>query len=645
MGIERFFNSLKNIYGPIITPLNHKLSFPNKYLLIDFNAIIHTISMSVSNSIIFLYHIYLISNIMPDVYKTHKQQIDIHINALKTSTKYIIEGKLNLPDQVTESNLYKYYKKIDMSELKIDIIDDSFFRLFNETILDDLIIYKISEYVLFLVEKFPQLHTLYLAIDGVPLLTKIFEQRNRRFMGHIIDNVKEKLLDYYKLELNSMPSLLDGIYYNHYEFEQTIKTFKFRKGKISPATTFMTKLEHFIFDFIKKKYLLIDVIVDSYNNFGEGERKIVNKIHEISKTKKGKETDEIIVSSPDADMILLMLLELDKYKIKIFRHDAQQQDISIIDINKLKNILLEHIKSNNLDEDTKQEIIKNIVILFSMFGNDFLPKIENINPNEHVAKILDAFISLKTTSKLNLIFNKNQDNKTYNINYELLKQFFINFNKNFNKPQNEYKKIIKTWKIEPNQIVNTSAIQYYSHIFDIENLNNKYDPYNYKNKIEHNKTNNTIITRKYIQGYIWLVKYYLEYNDDFILFKYVYDAPKLEDIINQLDLIIKNKKILDKIERNLEKTKIEMGRYLTPIKQLIYISPNNIDDIADKTYLTEDIIKLNKIYNEKYNKSTNIEINSGLVNLFDLLNCNNTIYLSKCRNKIKHPPIDMFIQN
>ena len=60
MGIEKFFNSIKKSYGnKIISKVEKNTIFPDKYLLIDFNSIIHNVSQSIGTSIIYLYHIYI----------------------------------------------------------------------------------------------------------------------------------------------------------------------------------------------------------------------------------------------------------------------------------------------------------------------------------------------------------------------------------------------------------------------------------------------------------------------------------------------------------------------------------------------------------------------------------------------------------
>ena len=76
--------------------------------------------------------------------------------------------------------------------------------------------------------------------------------------------------------------------------------------------------------------------------------KIINYIKQNSSNYK----DNIIVYSPDSDMIILLMM-LD-HKITLLRYDQQKSKLdgnfngklyNILDVNNFSNILLEHIKS------------------------------------------------------------------------------------------------------------------------------------------------------------------------------------------------------------------------------------------------------------------------------------------------------------
>ncbi len=600
MGIEKFFNSIKKTYGDkIISEFNNN-SFPIKYFLIDFNSIIHNISSTISNSIIYLYHTYLISNTYPAVFNIQKNNINKHLKNLSTNDTFILESYIVLSDQMTDQEFdteSKYLVSIDFKEIILDTINESFFRLLIiEENLDKLIIHKVSLYINELIKSFPSLELLYLAIDGVPLYAKIIEQKKRRFIGFLYDSFKNQLLEQYKKDLDidgSLSSLKSDIYYNHYKFEKVINRFRFNKSKISPATKFMSQLEEYIQKYLNNHNKRINIELDSYSNAGEGEKKIVFKIHELNKLNKY----DFMIYSPDADVILLMLLESENNMIKIMRYDQQLSKLDIIDVNALKKIIFEYL---NVAKDD-HNIIKDIVMLFTILGNDFLPRLEIINTNKHIKTILSSYVQLK-------LVDQNIFNKT-GIDWKLLKQFFINLKHNIHRVDSvKYK---REWKLDPDQIVNSNAIPYYQHLFNVENPENSDNPEN-PDMIDEDINK---ITNKYLQGYEWLTKYYLDHELKYNFYYYNYKyRPTINQIIHNINL--------SKIE-NLDKTIRE--HYFDPAKQLIFITPYDVSNIIDPKYLTDELKKLNEKYNELFNKPYD-----NITNIYDYIDCKNAFYLSKC---------------
>jgi 5'-3' exonuclease len=654
MGIEKFFNSLKKTYGDkIINKINDKQIFPDKYLLVDFNSIIHNISQNVTTSLIYLYHTLLVSNTYPHVFSINKNIIEKHLHVISTDESFIIDGDIILPDQSISSNTNtsdssnKYNKSIDFKHLKLDDLDISFYRLLMvDDNMDKLIIFKVAHYVYNLTKNFPNLFELYLAIDGVPLYGKIIEQRKRRYIGYIIELAKKKLLEFYKNELNVEANVSEtsdtNIYYNHYNFELDITKLRFSKSKISPATTFMTNLQEYIVSYLNSKKPKYIVNLDPYTNFGEGEKKIVFKIHTINNT------NSISVYSPDADVILLMLIEIEKINnIQIIRYDQQLNQLDTINILALKNIILEYMnyKSDNYGA------IKDIVMLFTILGNDFLPKLDIINTNRHIKKILDVYIKVNYDGNHYIFSELNKQANKYLINWSNFKHFLTLLYSFIKNDDIQFVPKNKEWKLEPNQIINNNAIPYYQHIFNIENISNTYDPsinmhaddtaqksVFQKNNILINKA-----TRKYIQGFIWLTDYYLNNNQDYKFFYYKYDVkPSIQQLIYNINLIINNK-ILNKLYSNLEKTKSDV--YFKPDQQLIYITPYDVSNIIDKKYINKNMQKIIADYNQNYNEQINIDIRNNKINIYDYFKCDNAMYISKCElHNIKYIKPKHFIK-
>jgi len=610
MGIEKFFNTIKKSYGnKIITKIEPNTYFPNNHLFLDFNSIIHIISQSVTNSIIYLYHIYNISNVKPDIITIVNSNIKYHINNI--SSDIILKGIINLSD-LSQSDNTDYEKSINFNKLTIDDINNEFFDLLmkNDNI-DKLVINKVANYVIYLCSLLPTLQYLYMAIDGVPLYAKMIEQKKRRTIGHIVDEAKKAILESYKKELDVDPNINDlsnEIYYNHYQFEIKSRKLKFNKNKISPGTQFMSMLQDYIVKYLNLK-LKIKIELDPFENFGEGEKKIVFKINQL-------DCDSIMVFSPDADVILLMLNELNNRNIDILRYDQQLLQLDIININELHKIIMEYMKYQNLEKDKQHNIIKDVIMLFTILGNDFLPKIEQINTNRNIKNIFDAYISLNI--KNSYLFHPN-------INYQLLKQFFINLRNILPKYNNTFRHYNKDWKLLPDQIVNSNAIHYYTHIFNLDNLSNIYEPTSI-NKLINNKINK--LTKKYIVGMIWLKKYYLDHDDSYRFFYYKYDiAPTINQLIEVLDKLKTDKKLINNLER------CKYNKYFSPIEQLIFITPINISYIVDKKLVNEKIQKKIDDYDLENNQEISFDVKNYKINLFDYLDCNNVPYLNKCEIK------------
>ena len=215
---------------------------------------------------------------------------------------------------------------------------------------------------------------IYIAIDGTPTMGKIYEQKKRRYMASLINYIKQ---------------------------QEKIKssTFTWEKNNISPGTKFMAKLEkmlkHLYTDFKKvcpnlKRYLLSDTSEE-----GEGEMKIINYI------KQYHLKNNVIVYSPDSDMIiLLMMLNIESI---ILRYDQQQSKLddkfrgkiyNIINVTQFKQILYKYIQTrgNPYVKLNEQKVINDIAFLFTIFGDDFLPKLETVRVSSDIYIIIDLYI-------------------------------------------------------------------------------------------------------------------------------------------------------------------------------------------------------------------------------------------------------------
>ena len=258
-------------------------------------------------------------------------------------------------------NLYNLNNKNNINEFENELIDN------------------IEKYLIemFKLNLNPEnLEYIYICIDGVPTMGKIYEQKKRRYMASLIKYISEK----YKLKKSP---------------------FNWDKNNISPGTIFMNKLELYLdSDNFKSKVKKICPNLKVYklsgtNEKGEGEMKIINII------KKDKIKDDTVVYSPDSDMIILLMM-LNNNNI-ILRYDQQNSKLddnfrgkiyNILQVNKFKKTLIKYIndRKNPYLNINLERFINDVVLIFTIFGDDFLPKLENFRVSNDIFTILDYYI-------------------------------------------------------------------------------------------------------------------------------------------------------------------------------------------------------------------------------------------------------------
>jgi 5'-3' exonuclease len=246
---------------------------------------------------------------------------------------------------------------------------------FDKNDFEQNLIENVLKYILNLLHNYIETNNIKgidICVDGVPTMSKIYEQKKRRYMGDLLHNItlvkKENKFTWSKNNISPgtdfMRNMIDGL--KSKEFETSIKK-------------------------ICKNIIYYNVSGVDIN--GEGEFKIVNIIKNL------KKSSDIVVYSPDSDMILLLLLSLSNHKIVMLRYDQQNTSYNTININEFHNILMKYIeyrivqvnKSINIELD-KIIIINDIVFILSIFGDDFIAKLETVRVNLDINIILDLYV-------------------------------------------------------------------------------------------------------------------------------------------------------------------------------------------------------------------------------------------------------------
>ena len=277
----------------------------------------------------------------------------------------------------TSSKLIEELNKNSKDDYKIDDIEI-------------MIITQVNNFIISILKQLNlnNLNLMYIALDGVPSFSKMLEQKKRRYVGDFIERLVE---DY------SLP-------------------FSWSKNNISPGTKFMNKVTNYLsnikniidddninnlilkieeYDYYKKlkKFEYSDT-----NSPGEAEMKIYDLIVLLDK-------GNIIYYSPDSDVILLSMISKRSNDIIIFKFEQQTELLSIINIKLLKESILIYCQNRlkiNIDID---KLIDDIVLIFTIFGNDFLPKCEAIQTDRDFLFLIDIYLIIFIDNGYMLINN------------------------------------------------------------------------------------------------------------------------------------------------------------------------------------------------------------------------------------------------
>lgn len=338
---------------------------------------------------------------------------------------------------------------------------------------------------------------LYIAFDGAPPLGKLEEQASRR------------------VKYSTGPGLSPSM--------------------ISPGTEFMSKLTHDLVIPLKNlaKRSNIEIIVSSFSIKGEGEHKIYN--HIINNAELNS-----VIYGLDADLIIIGLLSSIK-SIKNLREIPKTRNESIskkrfefVDINVLRKQILQRLSV------TSNDYIFDIVLIYIILGNDFLPRPKNTTIFNDLHTIEGCLAQFYGNDKGNHLVNLNGDinadsfNKFINLVYEAefrtyQRQFHIN-------------------ELMPDlSLANDQRKKFDEYRFDL------YSKWDHKNSNEVNE-----IKDSYLEGLQWVLKYYLNGTSNEFIFPYKF-VPFISDL-----------KIKDKI-KPIETEVID----LKPLHHLALISPSN----------------------------------------------------------------------
>lgn len=363
---------------------------------------------------------------------------------------------------------------------------------------------KVIEYTEYIINYVNPKDLVYICIDGVAPLSKIQQQRKRRYISAWMKTQCKE--DGYQWDSNA----------------------------ISPGTEFMKKLNIDLRTYMKHKHSTYEMILSDSSSNGEGEHKIFDYIfyHETTKNID-------VIYGLDADLIMLSIIcnKSRKFLLREPQHYHKNANTDVpflwFNVERCKDNIL-HFYENTID-------ICSYVFLCFMIGNDFLPNLSYLTiHNEGITKILKTYQQVIQNYNNPIIFlNKNDK---YEINFITLTFLIEALSKHEDVEMRELHKqyydksmIFKSNKIKlenygishknnntKNLFTNSNwRFDYYIHLFDM------------------NIYNDTVINKSctsYVDGLIWITDYYFNKTSKSMWFYQFNYSPTLLDIYNYLEV-------------------------------------------------------------------------------------------------------------
>jgi hypothetical protein len=485
-------NNLTVYFNPDNTVVNDTF----KYIYFDFQSIIYTIFNYQENLInLMLSNIANYDNTNTNV--DNNKLIFAILDQIRILIKDTSFGKnlLNYSKEVPTMTGLKTIS-IDLRETEIKYVDGSIYT--NNSLLDnfkdgilnyiskkmDLVRSSIIEQIVALIKQFNNLEECYIVFDGKPLIAKMIEQVKRRvpdaILSQIVSDIKTSLVED---SVFTMPTEIT--------FDRSVisKDSPFVSDLITDFTAIALKVKS-----DPTRDLKITVIS---TEDGEGEHIINKKI--LEQVDSGADGN-FLYYSPDGDVVLLILIlnilirqkgktnyvnlikfelidytyykfnsnvEIDGSTLKLVDYisgdDSIETKISVIkkilsqtgiytqfnNITDFENRLLENINTKlgfkyTVGTTVKKYILKKdlmlmqYIILFTVFGNDFLPKLLSITVGQmdNIVELYNKYLMDTADGNLREFLNRTTgniskfkflikfDGTKYNIDKTVLLDFF-----------------------------------------------------------------------------------------------------------------------------------------------------------------------------------------------------------------------------
>lgn len=448
------------------------------------------------------------------------------------------------PDLIKEHN-NQYSKNLNNICEKINIYSK----------LEKFMFEEIISYIKKLVTYINPTELLYIAIDGVAPRAKMEQQRKRRYRSAKEKKLKSKIYKYFNI----------------------IKE-EWDTNCITPGTSFMLKLNNYLIKNLQKQKIHTNIIFSGSDVPHEGEHKIMNYLRNLKDDKIN------CIYGLDADLIMLSLCNTQNIYLlreSIHINNVDTENLLLFSIKNLKENLLTEMKSMIDSEELEivdDYLITDYVFLCFLLGNDFLPKLINLDIYENNIKdLLSIYVNFLQLKKKYLVTDTV-------INFKFLQTILTNLFYSENKHlQNIQRKLderyIRYSSKEPltkelEKINNYPVLPIHKVTIELgtDNWQDRY--YNYYlhiNNISKSHEYIDTICFKYIEGLQWNIKYYLQGCPSWTWYFPFPCAPCLRELTKYLD-------------KRIYHSEFQLDKPLLPIEQLLLVIPSSSFELIPNEY-------------------------------------------------------------
>lgn len=408
MGIDRIYHYFYKLFGG--TECFEENSFKNSLhkiasdiIILDGNFILYNIVFELEND---LNNIIKLILAIPHNNNLYREQIVKKIFYLIKNTKL----------KIIEKNITEIFEKENIEEMVVELSN-----LFNQKIKNNLYDKVLSYYYLkYIEEKVLSLHYLdfiksfYIIFDGIPSMPKVMEQKRRKLKNFVESTIRKLNIEEY---FKTMPNFLyqdDNGYY--YDYNLYIK-FKLSLSKsFGPTSNIFIYLEKYL----KSTLENLTLVISTPEKFEEADYKIYNLINNLS-------NEKITIHCSDFDFIFSGLLASYHSNNEIYMIRHFKESFLYIYFPKLIPHMLSQLNLF-LGSSLSDNIIPDLILITTLFGNDYLPELIELSFDNNFLDICKIFHE-KFWIKNEIVYSKKINKSNLFIIFEELnkksKRFYL----------------------------------------------------------------------------------------------------------------------------------------------------------------------------------------------------------------------------